>query len=43
MTIFGVDNSLSSHTDHRKNNILVTGKEKPTDGIDYSTWAAEKK
>ena len=32
VVIFGVDNSLSSHTDNQKNNFLVLG-EGPTDGI----------
>ena len=32
---FGVDNSLSSHTCHRKINILVLG-EGPIDGINGS-------
>ena len=40
--IIGVDHSLSSHTDSRKNNFLVLG-EGPTQDINDSTGAAEKK
>ena len=40
--IFGVDNSSSSHPDNWKNNFLVLC-EGPTDGINDSTSAAEKK
>ena len=40
--ILGVDNTSSSHTDNRKNNVLVLG-ERPTEGIDDSVGAAEKK
>ena len=40
--IFSVDNSLSFHTDNRKNNFWVSG-EKPTDLINHNTGAAEKK
>ena len=40
--IFVVDNSSSSYTDNRKNNFLVLG-ERPTDDINNSTGAAEKK
>ena len=40
--IFGVDNSSSYHTDNGKNNFLVFG-EGPTQGINDSTGAAEKK
>ena len=39
---FGVDNSSSSHTDNRKNNLFVLG-ERPTQGINDSTGSAEKK
>ena len=39
--IFGVYNSLSFHTDNRKNNFLVLG-EGATDGINDSTGAVEK-
>ena len=39
---FGVDNKSLSHTNNRKNNFLVLG-EVPTDGINDSTGAAEKK
>ena len=42
LIIFGVSNSSSSHTDNRKNHFLVLG-EAPTDGIDGSIGAAEKK
>ena len=42
VVIFGVDNSSSSHTDNQKNNFLVLG-EGPTQGINDSTGAAEKK
>ena len=42
VVIFGVDNSLSSHTDNRKNNFLVLG-EGLTDDINGSTGTAEKK
>ena len=40
MLIFGVDNSLSSHVDNRKNNFLGSG-EGSTQGINDGT--AEKK
>ena len=40
--ISSVDNSSSSHTDNQKNNFLVLG-EVPTQGINDSTGAAEKK
>ena len=40
--IFGVDNSSSPRTDNWKKNFLVLG-EGPTDGINDSTDAAEKK
>ena len=40
--IFGVDNSSPSHTNNRKNNFLVLG-EGPTDGLNDSTGAVEKK
>ena len=42
VVIFGVDNSLSSHIDNRKNNYLVLG-ERPTDDISGSVGTAEKK
>ena len=42
VVIFGVDNSLSSHTDNRKNNFLVLDEE-PIDGITGSVGAAEQK
>ena len=42
VTIFGVANSSSSHTDNCKNNFLVLG-EGPTDDINDSIGAAEKK
>ena len=41
LIIFSVDNSLSSHTDNRKNNLLVLG-EGPNDGINDNTGATEK-
>ena len=40
--IFSIDNSLPSHPDNWKNNLLVLG-EGPTDGINNSTGASEKK
>ena len=40
--IFGIDNSLSSHTDNPKNNFLVLGKE-AIEVINGSVSAAEKK
>ena len=40
--IFGIDNSSSSHTNNPKNNFLVLA-EGPTQGINDSTGAAEKK
>ena len=43
LVIIGVDdNSSSSHTDNRKNYLLVLG-EGPTQGINDSTGATEKK
>ena len=42
VVIFVVDNTSSSYTDNRKNNFLVLG-ERPTDDINNSTGAAEKK
>ena len=42
VVIFVVDNSSSFYTDNRKNNFLVLG-ERPTDDINNSTGAAEKK
>ena len=42
IVIFGVDNSLSSHADNRKNNFLVLS-EGPTDYINGSLGAAERK
>ena len=39
VSIFGVDNSWSSHTNNRKNKFLVFG-EGPTQGINDSTGAA---
>ena len=42
VVIFGVDNSLSSHTDNRKNDILVFS-EGDTFGINGSFGAPEKK
>ena len=42
VVIFGVYNSLSSHTDNRKNNFLVLDEE-PTDGITGSVGAAKQK
>ena len=42
VAIFGVDNTSSSHTDNQKNNFLVLG-EGPTDGINDTTGAAEKR
>ena len=41
IAIFGVDKSLSSHTDNRNNNFLVLGKE-PTDDINGSIGTADK-
>ena len=38
----GVDNSLSSHSDNRKNNFLILG-EGPTYGINESFGSPEKK
>ena len=38
--IFGVDNSSSTHTDNRKNNILILGKG-PTDGLVDITISVE--
>ena len=40
VVIFGVDNSSSSHTDNKKN-FLVLG-DGPTDGTNVSNGAAEK-
>ena len=40
--IFGVDNSSSSHSDNRKNNILILGKE-PAFGINESFGSPERK
>ena len=40
--IFGADNSLSSHSDNRKNNFLMLG-EGPTYGINGSFLSREKK
>ena len=40
--IFGVDNNSSSHSHNRKNNLLVLG-EGPTDDINGSIGAADKK
>ena len=40
--VFGVDNSLSSHTSNQKNNFLVLGAG-PTQGINDSTGSVEKK
>ena len=40
--IFGVDNSLSSHADNRKNKFLVLG-EGDTSDINGSFFAPEKK
>ena len=42
VVIFGVDNSLSSHTDNIKNNFLILAKG-PTDDIGGSIGAPEKK
>ena len=42
VAIFVVDNSSSSYTDNWKNNFLALG-ERPTDDINDSTGAAEKK
>ena len=42
MTIFGVDNSSSSHPDNRKNNFLILGKG-PTYGINGSFRSPENK
>ena len=42
VAIFGVDNSLSSHIDNRKNNYLVLG-ERPTVDISGSVGTVEKK
>ena len=39
---FGTDNSSSSHSDNWINNFLVLGED-PTDAINDSTGAAEKK
>ena len=39
--IFGVDNSLSSHTDNQKNNVLVLG-EGATSGINGSFGSLKK-
>ena len=41
MVIYGVDNTLLSHTNNPKSNFLVS-IERPTDGINDSTGAAEK-
>ena len=40
--IFGVDNSSSSHSDNRKNNLLILGQG-PTYGINRSFGSLEKK
>ena len=40
VVILGVDNSLSFHTNNRKNNFLVS-REAPTDDLNDSTGAAE--
>ena len=42
VVIFGVDNSLLSHTDNPKNNFLEFDEE-PTDDINGSVSAAVKK
>ena len=42
VVIFGIVNSLLSHTDKQKNNSLVLG-EGPTDSINDSTDLAKKK
>ena len=42
VVIFGIVNSLLSHTDKQKNNSLVLG-EGPTDSINDSTDVAKKK
>lgn len=42
VAIFGVDKTLSSHTDNQRNNFLLIG-EVPTDGVNDSTDAAEKR
>ena len=42
VVIFGVDNSSSSHTDNKKNNLLVLG-EGLINGINDSNGAAGKK
>ena len=39
--IFGVDNTISSHSDNQTNNFLVLG-EGPTEGIKNTVDAAEK-
>ena len=41
VVIFGVDNSPSSHTGNRRNNILVLGEE-PAGNISESVGTAEK-
>ena len=41
VTIFGVDNSSSSHANNRKNNYLMLG-EGPTSGINESFGSPEK-
>ena len=41
VVIFDVDNTLSSHTNNQKNNVLVLG-EGPTKAINDSICAAEK-
>ena len=41
VTIFGVDNSLTSHNNKGKNNAFVVG-ERPPDDITGSTGAATK-
>ena len=42
VVIFGVDNSLSFHTNNRKNKFSVLN-ERPTDSINNNTGASEKK
>ena len=42
VTIFGVDNSLSNHSDNQKSNFLILG-EGPTFGINESFGLPEKK
>ena len=42
VAIFGVDNPLSSHSDNRKNNLLVLGEE-PSDCINDNVVTTEKK